>query len=71
MRDTVLSVRMSGRDLRALEALAACLQMSRGEALREALREAALKRGVWNVTEGALQAAAQPVLTELQRNEIS
>lgn len=66
MRDTVLSVRMSGRDLRALEALAGCLQMTKGEALREALREAALRRGVWNVGADSLEAAAQPLLTEMK-----
>ena len=66
MRDTVLSVRMSSRDLKALEALSGCLQMSKGEALREALREAALKRGVWNVGSETLQAAAQPLLTEMK-----
>lgn len=71
MRETILSVRMGSRDLKALEALAGCLQMSKGEALREALREAALKRGVWNVSESGLQAAAQPLISELQRNETS
>jgi len=57
---------MSGRDLRALEALSACLQMTKGEALREALREAALRRGVWNVGADSLEAAAQPLLTEMK-----
>lgn len=66
MRDTVLSVRMSSRDLKALEALSGCLQMSKGEALRAALREAALARGVWNVGAEMLQAAAQPLLTEMK-----
>lgn len=69
MRETVLSVRMSGRDLRALDALAGCLQMTKGEALREALREAAIKRGVWNVEESTLQAAAQPVFAGVQPDE--
>lgn len=71
MRDTVLSVRMSSRDLKALEALSGCLQMTKGEALRAALREAALARGVWNVGADALQAAAQPVFNELQQSETS
>lgn len=69
MRQTILSVRMGSRDLKALDALAGCLQMTRGEAIREALREAALKRGVWNVSESTLQAAAQPLITELQQSE--
>ena len=71
MRDSVLSVRMSSRDLKALEALSGCLQMTKGEALREALREAAIKRGVRNVGAETIQAAAQPLLTELKPDATS
>mgnify|MGYP001443243643 FL=1 len=51
MRDTILSIRLAQRDLRALQALAAIMSMSKGELLRLALKELAIKRGVWNVSD--------------------
>ena len=58
-KDTVFSVRFSSQDLRALDALAACLGLTRGEVIRLAVKEAAARRGVWNVT----SEAALPLLT--------
>lgn len=51
MRDTVLSLRVSDRDLRALQALEACLGIPRSEVLRQALQDLALRHGLWNVSE--------------------
>jgi hypothetical protein len=50
--DTVFSVRFSSRDLRALDALGSCLGNSgRGATIRQAIREAAVRRGLWNVSD--------------------
>lgn len=64
MRDTILSIRLAQRDLRALQALAAILSMSKGEALRLALKELAQRRGVWNVSDEA----ALPVFATAEKD---
>lgn len=68
MRDSVFSVRLSERDVRALDSLSACLGCAgRGEVIRAAIRELALRHGLWNVT----HAEALPLLSGIDSNAIT